>query len=71
MKEALGELASGKATVLSQVNAPYRIANVSSRWKEFFGLEEAESVGRSIKVRERKEFCNVPLMIYLGFRIVL
>ena len=63
MKEALGELSSGKATVLSQVSAPYRIANVSSRWKEFFGLEEAESVGRSIKVRERKEFCKVRLMI--------
>lgn len=52
MKEAMGDLASGKATVLSQVSAPYRISNVSSRWKEFFGLEEAESVGRSIKIIE-------------------
>ena len=69
MKEAMGDLASGKATVLSQVSAPYRISNVSSMWKEFFGLEEAESVGRSIKVRRKK--LSSPPDGSLGLMIVL
>ena len=33
MKDAMSALASGRATVMSDVNGPYRITNVSKTWK--------------------------------------
>ena len=52
VKEAMSALKNGSATVLSHVGAPYRIAKVAPSWKELFGLDEAGSVGRSLKMIE-------------------
>ena len=52
MKDAMSALKSGSATVLSHVGAPHRIAQVSHSWRHLFGLDEAGSVGRSLKMIE-------------------
>jgi len=52
MQDSMCELRTRRAMVISHINAPYRIAHVNSTWKEFFGLGEKESVGRSLKMIE-------------------
>lgn len=52
VKDAMDALKSGRAMVLSNVGAPHRIAKVSHFWKDTFGLDEAGSVGRSLKMIE-------------------
>ena len=52
VKDAMSALKNGSATVLSHVSAPYRIAKVAPSWNELFGLDEAGSVGRSLKMIE-------------------